>query len=120
MKFVNGKHSELMLHPKKPLVIIINSLCLYHHYLWGKCEDLQRKDKVNQFVFGLRAIGTIKIIENGPSLKILHEKDLMAIQECHTPPPPPPDAKGTVRGYLTLLQHPEWCTLLKWFMARNC
>ena len=64
VKFVNRKHSEAMLHLKKSLnscsnVYIMNSLCPYYHFLWGKCKDLQRKGLINQ-VFCLGAVVTIK------------------------------------------------------------
>ena len=86
VKFLNRKHSELRLRSKKSIsskskVYISNSLCPYYHYIWGKCKDLQRKGKVSQ-VFCLRAVVTIRVTENSPSIKILHEKDLIAIQEC--------------------------------------
>ena len=86
VKFVNRKHFELMLRSKKSIsskskVHITNSLCPYCRYIWGKCKDLQRKGKLSQ-VFCLGAVVTIRVTENGPPLKILHKKDLMAIQEC--------------------------------------
>ena len=86
VKFVNRKHSELMLRSKKSIsskskLYISHSLCPYYRYIWGKCKDLQRKGKVSK-VFCLGAIVTIRVTENGPPMKILHEKDLMAIQEC--------------------------------------
>ena len=90
VKFVNRKHSELMLRSKKSIssnskVYINNSLCPYYRYIWCKCKDLQGKDKVNQ-IFSFGAVVTIRITENvpppHPPMKILHEKHLMAIQEC--------------------------------------
>ena len=41
VKFVNRKHSELMLRSKKSIsskskVYINHSLCTYYHYVWGK------------------------------------------------------------------------------------
>ena len=68
VKFVNRKHSELMLRSKKSIssnskVYINNSLCPYYRYIWCKCKDLQGKGKVNQiFCFG--AVVTIRITEN--------------------------------------------------------
>ena len=86
VKFVNRKDSELMLRSKKSIsskskVHITNSLCPYCRYIWGKCKDLQRKGKLSQ-VFCLGAVVTIRVTENSPPLKILHKKDVMAIQEC--------------------------------------
>ena len=86
VKFVNRKYSEFMLHSRKSIsskskVYISHSLCPYYRYIWGKCKDLQRKGKLSQ-VFCLGAVVTIRVTENGLPLKILHEKDLMAIQEC--------------------------------------
>ena len=46
-----------------------------------KCKNLQRKGKVSQ-VYCLGVVVTIRVNENDPPMKILHEKDLMAIQEC--------------------------------------
>ena len=86
VKFVNRKHSELMLRSKKSIsseskVYISHSLCLYYRYIWGKCKDLQKKGKVSQ-VFCLGVVVTIRVTKNGPPMKILHERDLIAIQEC--------------------------------------
>ena len=84
--FVNRKHSELMLRSKKSIsseskVYIIHLLCAYYCYIWGKCKDLQRKGNVGQ-IFCLGAVVTNRVTENGPPIKILHEKDLMGTQEC--------------------------------------
>ena len=86
VNFVNRKHSELMLRSKKSIrskskVYTNHSLCPYYQYIWRKCKHLQRKRKVSQ-VFCLVAVATIRVTENGPPMKIPHEKDLMAIQEC--------------------------------------
>ena len=67
VKFVKRKHSELMLSLKKSIsskskVYINNSLCLYYRVLWGKCEELQRKGKVNQ-VFYPRAAVTVRVTQ---------------------------------------------------------
>ena len=80
VKFVNRKHSEDMLRLKKIIsfrskVFISNSLCPYHHYLWDKCKDFQRRGIFNQ-VFCLGAVVTKKVSENGPPVKIYHENDL--------------------------------------------
>ena len=77
VKFVNKKHSEDMLRLKKIIssrskVFISNSLCPFYRYLWGKCKDMKRRDIFNQ-VFCLGAVGTIKVSENGPLVKIYHE-----------------------------------------------
>ena len=86
VKFVNMKHSEAMLQHKKDIkqkskVFVSHSLCPYHRFLWGKCKELQRKGRINQ-VFCLGAIVTVRITENSPAIKILHEKDLLVCQEC--------------------------------------
>ena len=60
-------------------VYISNSLCPYYHYLWGKGNDLQRRSVFNQ-VFSLGAAVTIKVRENGPTVKIYHQKDLKVYQ----------------------------------------
>ena len=92
VKFVNRKHSEAMLQQKKKdinsknKVFVTHSLCPYYRFLWGKCKDLQRKGRISQ-VFCLGAVGTIRVTENSPAIKILHERDLMVYQEC--PPPLP-------------------------------
>ena len=44
VKFVNRKHSEVMLQRKKDInsknkVYLTHSLCLYYRFLWGKCKD---------------------------------------------------------------------------------
>ena len=80
VKFVDRKHSEAMLRLKKSInlrsnVYITNSLCPYYRFLWGKCEDLQRKGLIIQ-VFCL-----IKVRENGPQIKIFPENDLLVYQE---------------------------------------
>ena len=80
VKFVNRKDSEDMLRLKKIIssrskVFIPNSLCPYHHYLWDKCKDFQRRGIFNQ-VFCLGAVVTKKVSENGPPVKIYHENDL--------------------------------------------
>ena len=86
VKFVNRKHSEAMLQRKKDInqkskVFVSHSLCPYYWFLWGKCKELQRKGRINQ-VFCLGAIVTVRIAENSPAIKILHEKDLLVCQEC--------------------------------------
>ena len=68
VKFVNRKHSELMVCSKKSIsskskIYINHLLCHYYCYIWRKCKDLQRKDKVSQ-VFCLGAVVTIRVIEN--------------------------------------------------------
>ena len=83
VKFVNRKHSEDMLWLKKIIssrirVFIPNSLCPYYRYLWGKCEDLQRRAICDQ-VFCLGAV-TIKVSENRPLVKIYLENDLKIYQ----------------------------------------
>ena len=84
-KFVNRKHSEAMLQRKKDInsknkVFVTHSLCPYYRFLWGKCKDLQRKGRISQ-VFCLGAVVTIRVTENSPAIKILHERDLMVYQE---------------------------------------
>ena len=86
VKFVNRKHLETMLQGKKDIskkskVFVSHSLCPYYQFLWGKWKELQRKGQVNQ-VFCLGAVVSIRITENSPAIKILHEKDLMVWQEC--------------------------------------
>ena len=86
VKFVNRKHSEAMLHRKKDIikkskVFVSYSLCPDYRFLWGKCKELRRKGQVNQ-VFCLGAVAAIRITENSPAIKVLHEKDLMVCQEC--------------------------------------
>ena len=88
VKFINRKHSEAMLHLKKSInscsnVCIMNSLCPYYRFLWGKCKDLQRKDLINQ-VFRLGTVVTIKVRENGPPIKIFPESDLLVHQDMST------------------------------------
>ena len=91
VKFVNRKHSEAILQQKKDInsknkVFVTNSLCPYYCFLWGKCKDLQRKGRISQ-VFCLGAVVTIRVTENSPAIKILHERDLMVYQKC------PPDSE---------------------------
>ena len=86
VKFVNRKHSEATLQHKKDInqkskVFVSHSLCPYYRFLWGKCKELQRKGRINQ-VFCLGAIVAVRIAENSPAIKILHEKDLLVCQEC--------------------------------------
>ena len=86
IKFVNRKHWEGMLQRKKGIskkrkVFVSHSLRPYYWFLWGKCKELQRKGRVNQ-VFCLAAVAKIRITENSPAIKSLHEKDLMVCQEC--------------------------------------
>ena len=86
VKFVNRKHSGLMFCSRKSIsskskVYINHSLCPYYGHIWGKCKDLQMKGKVSQ-IFCLGAVVTIRVTENSPPMKILHEKDLMVIEEC--------------------------------------
>ena len=85
VKFVNRKHSEAMLQRKKDInqkskVFVSHSLCPYYRFLLGKCKELQRKGRINQ-VFCLGAVATVRIAENSPAIKILHEKDLLVCQE---------------------------------------
>ena len=85
VKFINKKHSEYVLRSKKIIssntkVIISNSMCPYYCYLSVKCKDLQRRDVINQVLcFG--AVVTIKVNENGSSVKIYHENDFITIVE---------------------------------------
>ena len=83
MKFVNRKHIEAMLQRKKDKVkvFVSHSLCSYYWFLWGKCKELQRKGRINQ-VFCLGAVVTVRITENSPAIKILHEKGQLVCQEC--------------------------------------
>ena len=83
MKFVNRKHTEDMLQRTKDKVkvFVSHSLCPYYRFLWGKCKELQRKGRINQ-VFCLGAVVTVRITENSPAIKILHEKDQLVCQEC--------------------------------------
>ena len=85
VKFVNRKHSEAMLQQKKDInsknkVFLTHSLCPYYRFLWGKCKDMQRKGRISQF-FCLGAVVTIRVTENSPAIKILHERDLMVYQD---------------------------------------
>ena len=56
VKIVNQKYSEAMLQWKKDntkyKVFVNHSLCLSYCYLWGKCKDRQRKDRISH-VFSL-------------------------------------------------------------------
>ena len=70
------------INPKNK-VFVTHSLRPYYRFLWEKCKDLQRKDRISQ-VFCLGAVVTIKVTENSPAIKILHERDLMVYQE-YTP-----------------------------------
>ena len=84
VKFVNRKHSKDMLRLKKIIssrskVFISNSLCHYYRYLWSKCNKVQRRGIFSQ-VFCLGAAVTIKVRENGSSVKIYHENDLKIYQ----------------------------------------
>ena len=87
VKFVNRKYSEAMLQRKKDIssknnkVFVTHSLCPHYRFLWGKCKELQRKGRISQ-VFCLEAVVTIRVTENSPAIKILHERDLMVYQEC--------------------------------------
>ena len=86
VQFVNRRHPEAMLQLKQDIikkskVFVSHSLCPCYQFLWGKCKELQRKSWVNQ-VFCLGAIVTVRITENSPAIKVLHEKDLMVCQEC--------------------------------------
>ena len=52
-KFINRKPLEAMLCLKKSInsrsnVYITNSLCPYYRFLWGKCNNLQGKNLINQ------------------------------------------------------------------------
>ena len=90
VKFINRKHSEVMLQRKKGInsknkLFVTPSLCPYYRFLWGKCKYLQRKGRISQ-VFCLGAIVTVRVTENSP-VKILYEKDLMVYQEL------PPDSE---------------------------
>ena len=88
MKFVNRKHSEAMLQRKKYInsknkVFVTHSSCPYYRLLWGERKELQRKGRISQ-VFCLGAVVTIKVTENSPKIKILHQRDLIVYQE-HPP-----------------------------------
>ena len=82
VKFVNRKHSESLLYKKKSISSrdfsninisgkISVSLCPYYRLIWGKCKDLQRRDKIDQ-VFCLG----VKLSESGNPLKISHVTDI--------------------------------------------
>ena len=60
-------------------VFISNLLCPYHHYLWGKCKDLQRRGIFNQ-VFCFGAVVTLKVSKNGPLVKICPKDDFKISQ----------------------------------------
>ena len=88
VKFVNRKHSEAMLLWRKDInsknkVFVTHSLRPYYRFLWSKCKDLQRKGRISQ-VFCLGAVVTVRVTENSPAIKILHESDLLVYQECPT------------------------------------
>ena len=84
-KFVNRKHSEVLLRDKKQIssnhlnvhnkVFVLISLCPYYRYIWGKCKDLQRQDQVNH-VFCLGGVVCIKLSENGSPIKLYHMNDI--------------------------------------------
>ena len=68
VKFLNSKHSELMLRLKKNInskskVYVNTSLCPYYCFLWEKYKKLQGKGKVN-LVFSLGLAVTVRITEN--------------------------------------------------------
>ena len=65
---------------QKIKVFVSHSLCPYYRFVWGKCKELQRKVLINQ-VFCLEAVVTVRITENSPAIKILHEKDLLVCQQ---------------------------------------
>ena len=71
----NGKNIN-----SKNKVFVTHSLCSYYRFLWSKCKDLQRKGRISQ-VFCLGAVVTIRVTENSPAIKILHERDLMVYHE---------------------------------------
>ena len=88
VKFVNRKQPEAMLRNQTSIsnkdfshlnvhgkVFVSVSLCPYHHYIWGKWKDLQRRGKINQ-VFYLGSTITVKVTECSCSRKIFHECDL--------------------------------------------
>ena len=90
VKFVNRKHSEAMLQRKKDInsknkVFVTHSLYPHYRFPWRKCKDLQTEGRISH-VFCLGAVVTIRVTENSPAIKILHERDLMVYQEC------PPDS----------------------------
>ena len=58
----NSKNKSIS---SKSKVYINHLLCPYYCYIWGKRKDMQRQSKNSKF-----------------PAKILHEKDLMSIQEC--------------------------------------
>ena len=74
VKFVNRKHSEILLYKKKSIssrdfsninipskIFVFVSLCPYYRFIWGKCKDFQRRGKIHQ---------------SGNPLKISHVTDI--------------------------------------------
>ena len=66
---------------KKSKVFASHSLNHYYPFLCGECKELQRKGRFNQ-VFCLGGVVMIRITENSPAIKVIHEKDLVVCQEC--------------------------------------
>ena len=56
----------------KNKVFVTHALFPCHRFLWGKCKDLQRKGRISQ-VFCLGPVVTIRVTENSPAIKILHD-----------------------------------------------
>ena len=88
VKFVNRKHSEVLLRDKKRIssktfsrlnvpnkIFISVSFCPYYRYIWGKCKDLQRQGQVNH-VFCPGGVICIKLSENGSPIKLHHMNDI--------------------------------------------
>ena len=55
-KLVKRKHSEAMLQQKKSIntkskVFVSHFFGSYYRYLWGKCTDLQKKERQSQGFF---------------------------------------------------------------------
>ena len=88
VKFVNRKHSEVLLRDKKRIssksfnhlnvpdkFFVSVSLCPYYRYIWGKCKDLQRQGQVNH-VFCLGGVVCIKLSENGSPIKLYHMNNI--------------------------------------------
>ena len=76
---MNRKHPEAMLRLRKSInscnnIFVMNFLCPYYRFLWGKCKDLQRKNLINQ-IFFIGAVATIEVGESGPPIRILHKND---------------------------------------------
>ena len=84
VKFVNGKFSEAMLKDKKQIsgkkfgylhvtnkVFVSVLLCPCYRYIWGKCKDMKRQEKVHH-VFCLGSIVCINLLENGSPVKLHH------------------------------------------------